>query len=979
MQPEQRPATGKLQPRKSGMFAQTPINAAPAASLTSKRKAPAEDEIESSKIIVDGQGTGRRKSAAPVTKGSLKRPARIQNQPTVRQNSSYDVPESPTSEEWQPPPKRDRRSKASPAKKSATTAARRARPTKARPSPETRPRSKVHAKQKQEAVEDDEVPDNVEEYSKVASRRSRMKATSNTDNAEVSTKPSKGKARSRPIPADVLDKESQHPDKWSRRRKESDEDFGQSFVQLGDDNDEDATNDTGAPVESTRDKALDPAVIKKEKGRALNHSDNVIAPERPAHQTQGASQNNAIVLSDQQDSSSPAASTPRHKRLRSTAPVRSATQQAKARAPKTPTVFHSSPPLKGKQAMLRTADGLVDDTAAQRTTIISFDKSGPRNQGSLSVKKGAAGAAWRDRSSLQPGNFPPTSGTSSKAKVDLRRRNGPSSAATSVRSHRTTRPAPPSNVAEDVSDALAGFMKQPQQKFEQLDPRLQPAAITRSGPRARMQSEQPVEDEGFAFVDDFDGPTLVDAPTEQKLASRHDARTAARPTDAQIAMPSPVSKLQHPHRAPTVPAMLPSNESVAPQKVTTNVSATQSGKRVRNQQCDNEEPSKRPRVSTSAEAVQVGAQEEGRNVGLSQAQRKPELLQRHAKQVPEPIKRSSRQPRRHTSQGSQKVDIHGSPVPDGMIVPEQATVLETFSQQAGLSPDAVLGETMVSRKIPTADKVDPTARPQFFMPPSRQPNVQSSNRKTVPGGPHEESQALTAVIRIDARRPLLEDQRGLPSTDPFTSSEEHRKQPSDGSSSSNFMEQLTKMTAKAQQQIKTASNIQISDEDPDMTLVEPVPPKRGAKRVPSLSTVSSSGVSEETNDSSSTISDLRTWRSGLKPHQMIVFDELVNISHRLVSNLVDNETAVTDIVEDYRRRGSNLVEQMHLSHARQYQKYVDTLKERKKRLRKDLTDCSRKLKENVVAVKKDRKGRAESSSEHIAVEEKLQSFMRDYC
>ena len=77
---------------------------------------------------------------------------------------------------------------------------------------------------------------------------------------------------------------------------------------------------------------------------------------------------------------------------------------------------------------------------------------------------------------------------------------------------------------------------------------------------------------------------------------------------------------------------------------------------------------------------------------------------------------------------------------------------------------------------------------------------------------------------------------------------------------------------------------------------------------------------------------------------MNLFDELVVISHRLVQHLVQRETAATNIVDEYCNQGLRLVEEMELSHAKQLRDLTEGLRGRKKRLRKELSDCGKKLK-----------------------------------
>ena len=105
----------------------------------------------------------------------------------------------------------------------------------------------------------------------------------------------------------------------------------------------------------------------------------------------------------------------------------------------------------------------------------------------------------------------------------------------------------------------------------------------------------------------------------------------------------------------------------------------------------------------------------------------------------------------------------------------------------------------------------------------------------------------------------------------------------------------------------------------------------------------------------------------------------MNVSHRIVRHLVDHETGAREAVEDYRRRGMTLIEQMEHSHAQQYQQYVLQLKQRKKLLRKDLGNCKVQLKEAFAVVNGAKEERIREASRRDDEERQLQELMARFC
>jgi hypothetical protein len=286
----------------------------------------------------------------------------------------------------------------------------------------------------------------------------------------------------------------------------------------------------------------------------------------------------------------------------------------------------------------------------------------------------------------------------------------------------------------------------------------------------------------------------------------------------------------------------------------------------------------------------------------------------------------------------------------------------------------------------------------------------SSNKKKKPTGPEEESRGVERVVRADQGR-LVENEVGEPSTDPFTSADEQRKQPREGSTSSELLMRFEQqvyheVVARIQQHPSTpripeeviaeirrgpfrrqfqeapvaAGGREPGKHDPEKTLVEEESRHRRhkRKRAPSISTTSSDS-SDSTPGTPTSVHDLGAWRNALQPHQMNVFDGLVIVSHKLVRHLVDADTAAKDVKDEYHRRAMNIIKQMELSQASAYEKFQNSIQSTKKQLRREYIDCAERLEEEVTAIRVAQRERKEISKRREGVVETLQDFMAQVC
>ncbi|KAK0294557.1 hypothetical protein LTS00_006758 [Friedmanniomyces endolithicus] len=725
-------------------------------------------------------------------------------------------------------------------------------------------------------------------------------------------------------------------------------------------------------------------------------------PKRSKHDTDrvGGSQANAITLSDRLEPSSSVLSTPEITRPAAATLARIGPSDTDGRrAPQTPAVFHSSPPLEKSEGTHQPLTGLLEPAEPRRTTIISFDRSGPHNQGTRSAKKSVIGSARTDR-------------------TQARRSKGRSSpAATSTKSYRTDRTAQPNNVAEDVGDALAGFLKISANFGDK------PAASDNTKAaslRAQSQAPRPiaaprqpptdVTDNSWTYVEDAVNGR---EPQARAFVLAQEAKPLKKPsvdrTASQLAMPPPAPKAGSTVESGQATASSAARRTTAVKKAASvdneggKAVKKSSDKRSREEDAfSHPAPKKSKRTILDTQHTHPVA---GQPAAIPQANvMLPEYV---PIREPEPGKRAGRKISRHASQG---VDINGSPIPKNMIVPENATTLETYNQDAGLSPDQRLpASDMAARRSITDSPTNPTFFEEMLAVPSHQVKILASNEKRRPASPREDSQSITSVVvgKANAKQLVMRDEGVAPPTDPFLSSESLRKVPKGPSSSSLFSEELR---TRAEQIAKKRRHAALADEDedPDKTLVEPAPASKGPKNNPAAKRIRAALADEDDTDQTLVEPEPRSkrrkgdathtrkgavavsvadeennadmpaiglWRDALRPHQLNLFDELVAVSHRLVRHLVDHETALHEAVYDYQRRGLNMIEQAELVRAQDYEQSLKQLVREKEAVRQGLQQQSERMRgamERVLQMKAER-GKTEGllSAEQSRLEEML--------
>ncbi|KAL8904247.1 MAG: hypothetical protein Q9171_007120 [Xanthocarpia ochracea] len=125
--------------------------------------------------------------------------------------------------------------------------------------------------------------------------------------------------------------------------------------------------------------------------------------------------------------------------------------------------------------------------------------------------------------------------------------------------------------------------------------------------------------------------------------------------------------------------------------------------------------------------------------------------------------------------------------------------------------------------------------------------------------------------------------------------------------------------------------------DPDTTLVEAddirYQPRRWRRAAAVSSSTSSTNTtlqgSQSSQDSDQQSAARKRWRDALEPYQQDTLSVLYEVSHELIGHLVDTETAINDIVDDYQRRGSRFNQNLADDLERELGQYIDAANEQR--------------------------------------------------
>ena len=150
----------------------------------------------------------------------------------------------------------------------------------------------------------------------------------------------------------------------------------------------------------------------------------------------------------------------------------------------------------------------------------------------------------------------------------------------------------------------------------------------------------------------------------------------------------------------------------------------------------------------------------------------------------------------------------------------------------------------------------------------------------------------------------------------------------------------------------------LEDEDPDKTLVEEeAHALRDAEMSDDEESMSSeSAMEESTPASQDTQAATEVWRSSLAPHQGDLLEALITVSHHLVRHLVDKETAIADILTDYRNDGLRLIDAMEIEQKAALGDYNETVRKSLQQLCAGLDKTERVLHKQMKEVQRSRNG-----------------------
>jgi len=722
----------------------------------------------------------------------------------------------------------------------------------------------------------------------------------------------------------------------------------------------------------------------------------------------GASLEYPIVVSDQFDSVSSIDSPASHATALNSF-ARNDLEDNFQRIPQTPVNIRSSPPVSNTSALRSVRKNVVDRYEMRKSAVISFDRSGPRNQG---MRKSGIESFLTTRSSLPlPGvDLPLSDASPAFGRSGVKFKSGPSSVSETLRTSKSMQIAPPSNIAGNVTDALDGFVekfRKGESTPESFRQAMEVRGIQKKRNGLRSKTREPMDhDDQFPLLDHTGyskfldvGPTHTDKP---HLLNSTPLRTAS-----QLAMPPPALMIgkRAEIREKPLASLNPNSTNLQP-------SFSNDGcrsKKMNTKLSHENESLVTPAAKRLRYSERLSVKNENQLAVCSPAlfcESKDSQLTTNQKvknNKEQPAKRVHDKPSRHASQG--RVDIGGSPAPKGYDFPANELLREHYSQHAVLSSDRSSGEALARNEDENRNQVQHNSRviEEKLVLPTHQPEVFSSNRKTQPASPEKESQAITtiAVGIVDKENLVVQDAAATPATDPFTTSEQTSRAGDPAPISMSFGERLQRSGVRqrylsaefsgAAEADTNQANIPLSDQwkktehDTSTTQPEQLHYRRMFSKVTmphdevegSSKKVHHRRVSSE--DTSTTSQDLGVWRSTLKSHQQNLFDELVIISYRLVCNLVAREEAMRDMIDDYRRCGLQLVEDMEKDMAEKYQKRALGLADRREKLRRDLGEFSDKLTKCTDVVKEARFQRMKQASERAEEERKLREVMERVC
>ncbi|KAK4615854.1 hypothetical protein CLAFUW4_10318 [Fulvia fulva] len=775
-------------------------------------------------------------------------------------------------------------------------------------------------------------------------------------------------------------------------------------------------------------------------------------PPPTASNLEGRTHDNAIMLSEGNDSSSSFASSIAGSPARETAITTTKDTTAEPQAPMVPKTpappMQSSPPIKMDNDAMKLAE-LQMTVRSNKSNGIGFDKSGPRNQGVASVKTPGPKSVKKM----------PVAPSITRFKDELKRKGGPSSFATSVRSGPPVQRASSSNLASNVDDALGNLRRKPAKYPLRMLPEPEDnVAIPHRQQHAVRTEVDPVEVDEFTNIDDYDDDddTLVPMFSPPKSATpKLNAEQQVRPAPvktraANVRAGGHVQRQVHGgittepvtlEAVPPIPTQAGVSESLpqkpqqpAPSKpklIADEQGVKLPSKRLPPMDQENRPAAKRSKADISDDnimdhgkrrtrAVQGPLQpdqspSQGKAFGLMPRQTEPGRP--FEKSVPAPIQIPERtrpvraRLNRQTTNGSQRVDMCGSPVPPRMVVGHAKTVLETFSQQAGLVSDRDAVERTLKKHLPQlpAGVQQPENDLRYNGPQFHQPQPLSSNTKPVPAAPQADSAMVPRLELSESQSEKFLDKRDdlARMLNPFSGSKKDAiTQGSEIAMQAvgGMAEQLDEQTTLIEDayvleeadghttMIRTKPNVQQSqrpfsnrtsseddgdlsdddlsrlravasltrrqpEEDPDRTLVNDDDSNDFRDQVGNVPNQEAQHGLEDPEFSDPASDDLMAWRKTLKPHQLNLSNELIKVAQRLTKIFVQHENSLSRNAENADRQNIYDVGQEEIARAQLYATKMEELRRLKRAHKKDLKKCQSNLVEQLEQKKKEQEER----------------------
>ncbi|KAK4999041.1 hypothetical protein LTR66_001849 [Elasticomyces elasticus] len=322
---------------------------------------------------------------------------------------------------------------------------------------------------------------------------------------------------------------------------------------------------------------------------------------------------------------------------------------------------------------------------------------------------------------------------------------------------------------------------------------------------------------------------------------------------------------------------------------------------------------------------------------------------------------SQRRVSRITLQRSARVDVNGSPYAIAKlgVIPELDTALGTFTRQTQQQPENVPLLSFETHEPGT-------------LPEQSDQEALSSNSKPFPGSPGAESKAVTAhaAERIVKQLPIV-----VQRTDPFQPPSSNA--PPQARKRTRFQEVLRMQVAlpigslqQDHEKVESQQRNLQSIDDPDQTLVE-----SEEQQVIDISSNSSSLDTTPTKGQS--LAEEAEWKESLAPHQADLLNALITVSHQLVRHVVDAETAINDLVQDYHRNGLGTVECMETQHEKECHEYLQNLRVRKAKLAREIEAEEAKLRALMAdssKISSNRRG-SEGEKRSLTVAHRIQGML----